>query len=447
MASHHSQFNQSPPNPLRPYYIPPPPVPFESSAPASSANTTYAAPSSYAILQDFHEYSSDYLDSPSAGEAIRRVLDQAILKYTSILISQPFEVAKTVLQCQYVPRKEGGRSKHHGPRGDTATTEEDVGDSEEEEAKEESEEDNPWTTFETEVCFYTQASLAPDTGPRKMTDRAGYVLEEKEAAPRPDYMIRKVNPSSVNDCLKALWAKEGVWGIWKGTNATFIHSVLVSTLEAWTTSFLSAVLSLPDPGVTEIADSTHPLASLGVAVAASALTALVLSPLDLIRTKLILTPASSKPRNLLPSLRTLPSYFIPPSLILPTTLHAVLPSFINLGTPYLLKAKLHLDPLLNPTAYNFLNFLSSSVELAVRLPLETVLRRAQIAEAKPERTIVPVGRYAGPIGTAWLIMKEEERGKWGIEGLYRGWRVGAWSNAGVLGLGLLGVQGGTTHEF
>jgi hypothetical protein len=163
--------------------------------------------------------------------------------------------------------------------------------------------------------------------------------------------------------------------------------------------------------------------------------------------RLILTPSSSKPRGLLANLRTLPSYFIPSSLILPTTLHAVIPSLINLGTPYLLKAKLHLDPLLNPTSYNFLTFLSSSVELAVRLPLETVLRRAQIAVAKPERTIVPVGRYAGPIGTAWVIMKEEERGKWGIEGLYRGWRIGAWSNAGVLGLGLLGVQSGTTHEF
>jgi fusion and transport protein UGO1 len=70
-----------------------------------------------------------------------------------------------------------------------------------------------------------------------------------------------------------------------GTNATFIHSVLVSAMETWTTSFISAVLSLPDPGVTDIADSTHPMASLAVAVAASTLTALLLSPLDVIRTK------------------------------------------------------------------------------------------------------------------------------------------------------------------
>jgi fusion and transport protein UGO1 len=143
-----NQFNQNPPNPLRPYYIPPPPYEASTPSPSTSAPASNV-PSSYALLQDFHEYSSDYLESPSAGEAMRRVLDQAILKYTSILISQPFEVAKTVLQCQYVPRREG-RSKHH-PRDSTRAEEEDVGDSEEEEAKEESEEDNPWTTFETEV--------------------------------------------------------------------------------------------------------------------------------------------------------------------------------------------------------------------------------------------------------------------------------------------------------
>lgn len=40
-------------------------------------------------------------------------MNQAILRYTSVLISQPFDVAKTVLQCQYVPRKEecGGKVK------------------------------------------------------------------------------------------------------------------------------------------------------------------------------------------------------------------------------------------------------------------------------------------------------------------------------------------------
>jgi fusion and transport protein UGO1 len=161
----------------------------------------------------------------------------------------------------------------------------------------------------------------------------------------------------------------------------------------------------------------------------------------------MLTPSSSKPRNLLPALRSLPSYIIPNQLIAPTVLHAIVPSFISLSTPYFLRTKLTLDPLLAPISYNFCSFFGSMAELFVRLPLETVLRRAQLAAAKPEKTIVPVGRYAGVVGTAWVLMREEETGRWGIESLYRGWRSGAWSNIGVLGLGLFGVPQAQSNEF
>jgi fusion and transport protein UGO1 len=121
---------------------------------------------------------------------------------------------------------------------------------------------------------------------------------------------------------------------------------------------------------------------------------------------------------------------------------------ISLGTPYFLKTRFNLDTQLTPISFSICAFLSSTVELFARLPLETVLRRAQITATKPERLVVPVGRYAGFSGTAWALTKEEETGKWGIEGLYRGWRVGAWSNVGVLGLSLFGVsQGQTYNEF
>lgn len=120
-----------------------------------------------------------------------------------------------------------------------------------------------------------------------MTDRAGYVIE---TTTDPDtkfpWQIEMASrDGSVGDMLKALWGKEGAWGIWKGQNSSFLYNVLLKTLESWTGSFLSTVLSLPDPGVTEIADSTYPLASLGVAVAASAITAIILSPLDIVRTR------------------------------------------------------------------------------------------------------------------------------------------------------------------
>lgn len=88
------------------------------------------------------------------------------------------------------------------------------------------------------------------------------------------------------------WTKEGAWGVWKGSNATFVYAFLLKTVESWSRGLFSALCNLPDAGVTgglgavsEVVDSPYPWASLAVAVAASVATGLVLAPLDLVRTK------------------------------------------------------------------------------------------------------------------------------------------------------------------
>lgn len=87
------------------------------------------------------------------------------------------------------------------------------------------------------------------------------------------------------------WSKEGAWGVWKGSNATFIYGFLLKTVESWSSSMISAVLNIPDPGLAtlgaqvDVTGSSGPWASLGVAIAAAATAGLVLAPLDLVRTK------------------------------------------------------------------------------------------------------------------------------------------------------------------
>lgn len=88
--------------------------------------------------------------------------------------------------------------------------------------------------------------------------------------------------------------------MWKATNATFIYNVLVKAVESWTRSLLCALLNLPDPsalangpselvaaamGGLDVADSPSPLASLGIAVAAAGIAGVLLSPLDIVRTR------------------------------------------------------------------------------------------------------------------------------------------------------------------
>jgi fusion and transport protein UGO1 len=157
----------------------------------------------------------------------------------------------------------------------------------------------------------------------------------------------------------------------------------------------------------------------------------------------------------------------------PTILHSLITPAINHSTPLLLRTHLAIDPVLTPATYSFFKFLSRTAELFLKLPLETVLRRAQMAvltsssyrvqSGKEVETMVEVGPYKGVLGTMWSIVREEgtssqeiavrgKKGKkvekkgQGIEGLWRGWRVGMWGLVGVWGARAMG-GGGNGGEF
>lgn len=107
------------PNPLRPYYIPPSigllndPVPNAAPRVSPSAKPSASPPKpsfgsqARDILSDL-DYGVDLSlgdGSPTVAEMAKKLLDQAVWNYTSVLFAQPFEVAKTVLQL-------------HSPRSD-----------------------------------------------------------------------------------------------------------------------------------------------------------------------------------------------------------------------------------------------------------------------------------------------------------------------------------------
>lgn len=103
------------------------------------------------------------------------------------------------------------------------------------------------------------------------------------------------------EVISQVWQKEGAWGVWKGSNATFIYTVLSSLLEDWSRSLLSALFNVPDLGVKDDLDrlidlaSPYPWASLCVAAAAAVTTGLILSPLDLVRTRYVAFRRRVKP--------------------------------------------------------------------------------------------------------------------------------------------------------
>lgn len=164
-----------------------------------------------------------------------------------------------------------------------------------------------------------------------------------------------------------------------------------------------------------------------------------------------------------------------------------------------MRTRFKLDSEISPATFSLAKFLSASVTLFINLPLETVLRRGQVAvlsspaylraaeggggspsrRGSEDRTaaataqleaIIPPGKYDGVFGTMYTIINEEgskalptaasrpaprkgkakvaetvyRRGQ-GVEGLWRGWKVSWWGLVGLWGAAVVG--GGGDGEF
>ncbi|OAA40033.1 Mitochondrial carrier domain protein [Metarhizium rileyi] len=478
-------------NPLRPYYRAP--VIGETADPAS-ASSANANPFSAANATSTARYASkardvladidykDYLNdsSPSVIQNAKELVDELIWKYTSVLMAQPFEVAKTILQARdqdenaIFSTPELGNMKRQS--SSQAGSIYDYNDSD-------SEGDEP--------AFFTSNTPGTPTpaynrslGARRVSSPPQSQVPNRSTIPEHYLAIRR--PDSILDVIGQLWQKDGAWGVWKASNATFLYTVLQSLLENWSRSFLSAIFNVPDLGVKDDIDrlidiaSPYPWASLFVAATAAVATGVLLSPLDIVRTRLIMTPILKGQRRTLATLRALPSYLCPSAITLPTVLNSLIHPLLTLSTPLVLRTRFMIDSQVSPMTFSVAKFFASSVAILVKLPIETTLRRGQMAVlSSPEYmkalagneqkldTIVPVGRYNGIFGTMRHITSEEGtrenpptsksaakkgtaktksiqptyiKGQ-GLEGLWRGWKVNWWGLVGLWTANVVGTGG------
>lgn len=296
-------------NPLRPYYIPPSigvPPPNTSTAAAAAQRTSGIGRSARDLLSDF-DYTGQLLDTDGASftELGRKLFDKAVWKYTSVLLAQPFDVAKTLLQLRLAGSGVDVAYAHnHG--ADRTRYPLTLSGSE---SEDDDDDDEP--SYFTPTRPPNRSLRGEDETPTRRTRRRrrGDTASSATSIPASSTHrsqndmthrldIRK--PDSVMDVLSQLWQHSGATGLWKATNATFVYNVLAKAIEGFTRGLLCAILNLPDPtalaggpsefvasamGAMNIADSPSPLASLAVSVAAVGITGVLLSPLDLVRTR------------------------------------------------------------------------------------------------------------------------------------------------------------------
>lgn len=477
-------------NPLRPYYVPPSigPMPSVSASQTPDAARTSASrpgPSISTSARDlFPELDLDLKSTTSeAWQHTRSLFDTLAWRYTSVLLAQPFDVAKTILQVSLPPsnatatpqKKRAGQAssgvgsvKGRGSRYSEDETEEDSD-----------------TDRSDDIPDYFTATAPRSRSPRKRRRTPPSQDLSPSPTPRPwnrkeqdvgeDYKVRVKKPDAIMHAISALYNTSGAVGLWRASNTTFLYSILLRTTDSFIRSLLLAILGLPDlpgpdqgglaPGLTasggagfsgiDLSDGPNAMGSLIVVGLASCITGLLLAPLDLVRTRLIVTPLSTPPRGLVQNLRRLPSLVAPSNMWLPTALYHSIPNVFSAATPLFLRRQMRITPELTPGLWSLAAFTMSLTELFIRLPLETVVRRAQVStitKAEPEvPLVIEPAPYSGVWATVYSIMYLEgetttraangmlrtRRGQ-GSAGLVRGWRVGFWGLVGVWGAGALG---------
>jgi fusion and transport protein UGO1 len=350
--------------------------------------------------------------------------------YARVFVSQPFEVCRLLLQV-------GDYSEDISSKTSVSSTPREQNGEELENEPEDSGGDDDEEDDEDEVSYFTavtgdqslQFHRRPKARRAPATRTKRVAKSPRQGDDKSDYPL---TPTSlyIFDLMRAINERDGLKGLWRGLHTTFVLDGLTATMEAWLSGFFASVLDVPDPQFVEVLHSPAPLTALGTAVAATVTTAVLLSPIDLIRTRLMATTFSTAPRSFRTSIVQLKSWASPITVLIPTILHSGLTSLIRLSTPYVLYTRLGVDAFNQPVLNASLTLVARIFEVCVKLPLETMVRRAQLASENLSvgSQVVRPKPYRGVAPTLWDVLVGNDS----VSSLYRGWRtalagaVGEW---------------------
>lgn len=383
--------------------------PNNASVPAAGPPATAAPPPPPAPwIQTRAAHNSIFDLSPSldlseptginAADLFKAIVASAVLQYTSTAIAMPWEVGKLLLQVQWVP-KDAGEPEYAPP--------------EDEEDESELSDDN-----DDESYFADPNSAGPARHHAPAHDALSPPRHAVLQDGRPEYIIPVGSADGVWGMIKRVgrFRLEGWLSLWKGLLTSCANEVISTTLQPVIHSMLQAIFA---PSLTPF--HQQPLI---LPLASHLLTGMLLSPLDLVRTRLIVQSASPHHRSysgpfdaLSQILRNEGGWrgaYLHPQLLIPTIIDCTLRPLVSLAMPGLLVryvgARISQDS--HPVAWGTAELAGSCLGLLVTLPFETIRRRLQVqvrGTARPIRGCVELRPqpYAGVVDTFWHILTEE----------------------------------------
>lgn len=159
-----------------------------------------------------------------------------------------------------------------------------------------------------------------------------------------------------------------------------------------------------------------------IPVASQVLTGFILSPLDLIRTRLIVQSADRRYRTykgpldafdqILEHEGGLRGIYLHPHLLLPSIIDCTLRSVVPFALPALIASYFRITHETHPFTRNFVELAGNCASLLITLPFETVRRRLQVqvrGTARPLKACVELrpAPYNGMVDAFWHILTEE----------------------------------------
>ncbi|GJE85910.1 mitochondrial carrier [Phanerochaete sordida] len=405
----------SSPTSLRDLYAAPPDSWAFNAPPANGSDALAAAPSSSyqwtvqtgptpspQALLGLASHDDEGLDAKAVAVGL---VTAALMQYATAAVATPWEVGKTLLQVQWIPRNLDALPSRDLPK--------------EVDEDEEMSDDSP----EEESYFADPQSLEDNPPPRRMTDERGYVIRQSIADEDviPEYIIPVGSASGTWDMMVRLksFRPEGWLSLWKGLLTHAVTEILSGALQPIVRTLLESLLSPVLPSL----DSPSGLFSpppLLIPVVSQVITGFILSPLDLVRTRLIVQssrfPTYSGPIDALKKILKheggLHGVYFHPHLFLPTIIDCTLRSVAPFVMPGMVASQLGISSAAHPFLVGCSEWLGSVGSLLVTIPFETVRRRLQVqvrGTAKPLRPCVelrPVP-YNGMVDAFWHIVTEE----------------------------------------
>ncbi|KAI8328720.1 mitochondrial carrier domain-containing protein [Chlamydoabsidia padenii] len=357
-------------NPLRPYYTPG--LHRQHNYTSLPSNESTTTPNIFDTL----DMGDDPLSSKH-NKAASHSISHALMRYVVTMLSSPFEVGTTLQQVQYAPHPdvevfaEFTQSKQQQPRRSLESPRYLSSDDEDDDGFYTTKPRNSsLTTINSKTTYHTDL-------------KGSYSVYDAEHRPR--YQIAPIQ-GGLLDILSQIikHPSEGWQSLLKGQRVGWVYDLLRTSFQSTLEHHLNDLFGLYDDTI-PLMHLDSVTGNLSTMLASHIVVGLLLSPLEIMRTRMIVQSSDPRDgpyrgvyrswRSLIQDEDGLQSIYLSSLNVLPCILYHGLTPLLHYTAPILIDRTCHISAADHPILYGAATFGLSVFALLLTMPLETIRKR------------------------------------------------------------------------